>query len=486
MNFINGKWTAGSGEAFVSLNPADRSELWSGKASTANDVAAAIDAAAAAFPAWRRLPVGEKNTIFDAFKGLLERDKEEFARLISDETGKPYWECLTEVGAMVGKLAISQKAYGERCGEKSADLPGDTRSVTRFRAIGPMAVFGPFNLPVHLPNGHIIPALIAGNTIVFKPSEQTPACGVKMVELWEEAGLPAGVLNLVHGAKETGIALTSESRLKGVLFTGSYPTGRAIHKALAGQPEKILALEMGGNNPLVVWDAEDIKAAAYSIIQSSFITSGQRCVCARRLILPEGDYGDAVLDELKKQIGCIRVGLPRDEQEPFVGPLISAASADIALAAQQKLADAGATVLVEMTRSDRCAALVTPGVVDVTAVAEREDDEVFAPLLQVIRVADYQAALDEAENTDYGLSAGLISDSEALYQELLDTSTAGIINWNRQITGAVSSAPFGGSGKSGNFRPGAYLAADYCAYPVASIETNNLVLPETLSPGIEF
>tara|TARA_B110000483_G_scaffold239806_1_gene319088 strand:+ start:316 stop:2013 length:1698 start_codon:yes stop_codon:yes gene_type:complete len=178
--------------------------------------------------------------------------------------------------------------------------------------------------------------------------------------------------------------------------------------------------------------------------------------------------------------------LPRDEAEPFIGPLISSASADIALAAQAELESQGAKVLVRLGRSERSSALVSPGIIDVTSVENRSDEEVFAPLHQVIRVDTYEDALVEANATEYGLSAGLVSDSTELYQQFLETSSAGIINWNRQITGAVSSAPFGGSGKSGNFRPGASLAADYCAYPVASIECPNLVLPATLSPGINF
>ncbi len=473
-------------ENFQSHNPATGEVLWEGPAASAADVDAAFRAAAAAFPAWSRLSLAERSTVAERFKSLLERDKTRLARLISDETGKPNWECLTEVAAMIGKLAVSLSAYAQRCSENSQPMPGGlAHSITRWRPIGPMAVFGPFNLPMHLPNGHIIPALLAGNTLVFKPSEQTPACGEAMVKLWTEAGLPDGVLNLVQGARDTGVALTAHPSSHGVLFTGSYPTGAAIHKALAGQPEKMLALEMGGNNPLVVWQVADFKAAAHLIIQSAFISSGQRCVCARRLILPSGPEGDQVLVELLHQCSGIRVGLPRDEAEPFMGPLISAASAQHLLKAQSLLLTQGARSLLTMAPQPRCPALLSPGIIDVTAVPERLDHEFFGPLLQVIRVPDFAAALEEANDTAFGLAAGLISDSAELYAEFRASSNAGIVNWNRQITGASSSAPFGGTGKSGNFRPGAFLAADYCATPVASIEAPKVEVP-SLCPGLEL
>lgn len=481
--YINGEWIEGRGERLESTNPASGEVLWSGAQANSDDVALAVEAAVDAFPAWKKSGWQSRLSIAEKYKGLLERDKEELAWLIADETGKPYWEALTEVAASIGKLVVSVEAYEQRSYERHKEMAGGVRSSTSFRAIGPMGVFGPFNLPVHLPNGHIIPALLAGNTVVLKPSEQTPASCEKMVKLWHEAGIPAGVVNLVQGAKDTGVAMVEDVRLKGILFTGSYPTGRAIHKAMAGQPERMLALEMGGNNPLLVWEVEDIKAAAYTIIQSAFITSGQRCVCARRLIISDGEEGDRVLAELVRQTRLIRLGLPRDKEEPFMGPLISSAAAEKALHGQVQLEKEGAEVLLGMQRSERCAALVSPGIVDVTAFADREDEEIFAPLLQVVRVADFEAAIIEAEATEYGLAAGLLSDKEELFEQMLEECSAGVVNWNRQITGAVGSAPFGGSGKSGNYRPGAYLAADYCAYPTARLTSPSLALPENLVIG---
>jgi len=219
-----------------------------------------------------------------------------------------------------------------------------------------------------------------------------------------------------------------------------------------------------------VWDAADLEAAALLVVQSAFITSGQRCTCARRLILPDGAQGDAVLERLEAVIGRLRVGAWNDDPEPFMGPLVTPTAAERVLDAAAHLLEAGAIARVPPHRLERGDAFLTPGLLDVTAVRDRPDGEVFGPLLQVIRVPDFEAALVEANNTRFGLAAGLVSDDGALYRQFHLRARAGIVNWNRPTTGASSAAPFGGIGRSGNHRPSAYYAADYCAYPMASLE----------------
>ena len=307
-----------------------------------------------------------------------------------------------------------------------------------------------------------------------------------MVNLWQEVGLPEGVLNLLQGARGTGEALVQDENVNGALFTGSYQTGRAIHKALAGYPEKILALEMGGNNPLIVHRASGLQAVAYTIIQSAFITAGQRCVCARRLIITEESKPDEVLKILVEMTKSLKFGNPHDEPEPFYGSLISSEAVSRVLTVESELIDQGAKVYLKAERSEESQAIISPAILDVSELLNRRDEECFGPLLQVIRVKTLNEAIQEANDTKFGLSAGILCDSEADYQSFRVLSTAGIVNWNRQITGAVSLAPFGGSGCSGNYRPSAYFASDYCAYPVASVEVNKLTLPEILSPGINW
>jgi len=482
-NYISGRWLEGAGEVLVSRDPADGEILWEGQSASPEQVARAVQSALDAKDSWALTPFKRRLELLLAYRGELEKRKEEFAELISRETGKPLWESRAEVGAMIAKIEISRKAFDERCPESERDALGG-RSRLRYRAVGAAGVFGPFNLPGHLPNGHIAPALLAGNTIVFKPSEQTPLTGALLVECLVQAGLPPGVVGLVQGAREVGEALT-KSNLDAIFFTGSYETGAAIHRALAGRPEVLLALEMGGNNPLVVFEVGDARAAAYAIIESAFITAGQRCTCARRLILPAGAEGDAVLDETLVALDKTRVGFWKDSPEPFLGPVISPRAADALLAAQEELVGKGGKALRRMERIGSAPALISPGLMDVASVAELPDREYFGPFLLVQRVADFDAAIQEANRTAFGLAAGLLSDNPGLYARFRDSVRAGIINWNRKLTGASSALPFGGVGRSGNFRPAAYFSADYCSYPVASLENDRLTLPDKLSPGLE-
>ena len=483
--YIAGRWVEGLGQAFESLNPVSQDVLWSGKGASAEQVEVAVQAAREAFPAWASRSLDERISVLEAFAASLKNHGDALARCIGEETGKPLWESATEVTSMVNKIAISVQSYRERTGEKSGPL-GDATAVLRHKPHGVVAVFGPYNFPGHLPNGHIVPALLAGNSVLFKPSELTPKVAELTVKCWIEAGLPAGVLNLLQGARDTGVALAANPGIDGLFFTGSSRTGNHLHAQFSGRPDKILALEMGGNNPLVVEQVADLDAAVYTIIQSAFISAGQRCTCARRLLVPQGAWGDSLLARLVAVSASIEVGAFDQQPAPFMGSVISLQAARALMDAQAHLLANGAQALLAMTQPQVGAALLTPGILDVTAVAERPDEELFGPLLQVIRYADFDAAMAEANNTQYGLAAGLLSDSEARYQQFWLQSRAGIVNWNKQLTGAASSAPFGGVGASGNHRASAYYAADYCAYPVASLETPSLVLPATLTPGVRL
>ncbi|MBX8522416.1 succinylglutamate-semialdehyde dehydrogenase [Pseudomonas cichorii] len=483
--YIAGIWQDGQGDAFDSLNPVTQQVLWSGQGASASQVETAVQAARQAFAGWASRSLEDRLSVLEAFAASLKTHADELSHCIGEETGKPLWESATEVTSMVNKIAISVQSYRERTGEKSGPL-GDATAVLRHKPHGVVAVFGPYNFPGHLPNGHIVPALLAGNTVLFKPSELTPKVAELTVKCWIEAGLPAGVLNLLQGGRETGIALAANPGIDGVFFTGSSRTGNALHQQFAGRPDKILALEMGGNNPLVVDEVRDVDAAVYTVIQSAFISAGQRCTCARRLLVPQGAWGDAFLARLVAVTAALEVGAFDRQPAPFMGSVISLQAAAALLAAQRDLLSKGANALLEMTQPHEQAALLTPGIIDVSAVSERPDEELFGPLLQVIRYAGFEAAIAEANDTQYGLAAGLLSDSEARYKQFWLQSRAGIVNWNKQLTGAASSAPFGGVGASGNHRASAYYAADYCAYPVASLEATALTLPATLTPGIRL
>jgi len=475
----------GAGAPFVSINPATGKEVWAGKAATAEQVDLAVRSARAAFPSWSSLPLEDRIQIFKQFEELLKAKENSVAEAISMETGKPLWDAKNEVASVKAKLAISLEAYESRCQEIIKDVPNGL-SITRHRPHGVLGILGPFNFPTHLPQGHIVPALLSGNTIVFKPSEYTPAVGQLLYDLWMAAGLPKGVFNVVQGGRATGEALVLHRDINGLLFTGSSQAGKNISKMYGEHPEKILALEMGGNNPLVITQVEDIQAAAYITIQSAFLTAGQRCTCARRLILPTGPQGDKILEAITKMTQAISIGPYTDKPEPFMGPVISAQQAEKIIASQRQLIEAGAVPLIPCEHKLKGTGFVTAGLLEATRVKPLPDEEIFGPLLKVIRVKNFQEAIEEANRTAYGLTAGLISENKTEYDQFLREVRAGLINWNTPTTGASSTAPFGGVGISGNHRPSALYAVDYCSYPVASIENREIKMPKTALPGIKL
>lgn len=454
-----------SNSEIVSTDPCTGEVVWRGPAADPAALDGVMARARTDFEAWSRRPLEERHAVARAFAELAKARREEIARLLSQETGKPFWETLTEADTVAGKVEVSIRAQAERAGERSSEVAGGQARLAH-RPHGVLAVIGPFNFPMHLPNGHIAPALIAGNAVVFKPSEKTPASGLLLAHLWREAGVPDEALQVVIGAAEAAKALVVHEGIDGVLFTGGVAAGRAIHIALADQPQKIVALELGGNNPLVVWDVADAESAAHLIVQSAYVSAGQRCSCARRLIVPQGAAGERVVEALGALIDRIVVGAPFDEPQPFMGPVIDMASAQHLLDAQAQL---GGRAIRKLRRIEDSKPFLTPGLVDVTGVAA-PDVENFGPLLQVIRAADWESAIAAANATRFGLAAGLLSDDEARYRDFWSRARAGIVNWNRPTTGAAATAPFGGPGLSGNHRPSAYYAADYCAYPVASME----------------
>ena len=290
-----------------------------------------------------------------------------------------------------------------------------------------------------------------------------------LVRFYHEAGVPTDAVQLLLGGAEEGKALAAHADVAGILFTGSAQTGIAINRQFATQPGKILALEMGGNNPLVVWDTPEIGAAAALVIQSAFLSSGQRCTAASRLIVRDA-MADALIAEVKKLADRLIVDHPHADPQPYMGPVIDNPTADGLTESFLYLMSHGGRPIKHMVRPQKGLPFLTPAIIDVTAMQERPDVELFGPLLQIVRVPDFETAIAEANSSRYGLSASLVGGSPEQYAQFWDNVRAGVINWNRPTNGASGTAPFGGVGVSGNHRPSAYYAADYCAYPVASAE----------------
>jgi succinylglutamic semialdehyde dehydrogenase len=455
-----------SAREIVSYEPATGGVLWRGEP---GDVDETVAHARRAWPQWAAQPLATRIELVRRFANEVRKEQEKFAELIARETGKPLWEARTEVESVIAKVELSIKAYAERTGQRKLDSALQGTAAVRHKPHGVMAVLGPYNFPAHLPNGHIVPALIAGNAVIFKPSEKTPATGELLVSLFHRAGVPEAAVQLLVGGPEEGQALVAHEGIDGVLFTGSAQVGISINRRLATNPGKIVALEMGGNNPIVLWDTPKIHDAATLIVQSAFTTAGQRCTAARRLIVKASLY-DQALDEVKKLTERIIVGGPFDEPPPFMGPVIDSETADQLTESFVYLLSNGGKPIAHLRRPKGDLPFLTPGIIDTTAMKERPDVELFGPILQVVRVDDFDQAIAEANATRFGLSAALIGGSPQDYNRFWANIRAGIVNWNRPTHGASSAAPFGGVGYSGNHRPAAFYAADYCAYPVASTE----------------
>ncbi len=483
-NFINGVWKEAQGTNLESISPNDGQVIWAGKNGSALDVNECVDSAVKALPLWAKMPAEERIAYVERYASLVKENSERLAEAISIEIGKPLWEARTEINSIVGKCGLSVAAFKQRVGEVCKELPSGAISRTYYKPIGVVAVIGPYNFPGHMSNGHIMPALICGNTVVFKPSEKGAMTAELLVELWEKAGLPNGVLNLLQGDSRTSEALVSHESINGVFFTGSYYVGNKI-RTICGT-EKMCALEMGGNSPLVVWDTSDIDAAVLATIQSAFITAGQRCSSARRLIIPQNLFGDEFIKRLVEVSSNIIVGKYTDVEEPFFGPLRTPDMVDAILFDQEQLIREGGIPLLKSERlSSIGECFVSPGIIDITKVEKKPDNELIGPFIKVIRVKSFDEAIEEANRTAYGLAAGVFTEKRELFEQFDSKIKSGLVNWNQQLTGAAGTAPFGGIKKSGNYRPSGYFAVDYCVYAVAAIEAENVKRPASLPHGIK-
>ncbi len=453
-------------DQLISTEPATGAELWRGDLGDPNREVAA---ARREWAGWAARPLAVRIETLRRFANNVRGAKDKLADTIARETGKPLWEAATEVDAVVGKVDISVTAYSERTSQRRMEGALGARVAVRHKPHGVLAVLGPYNFPAHLPNGHLVPAQHAGRAGGFKPSEKTPATGAMLVRLFHEAGVPEGVLRCVIGGPEQGKALAAHPDVDGLLFTGSARAGLQLHRLYADAPHKMLALELGGNNPIIVWDAPDLYAAAIIVAQSAFMSAGQRCTAARRLIVKDGAH-EELLAQLVKITDRLIVDHPHATPPPFMGPVIDNAVADQLQESFLDLVMKGGRPLKHLERPDEAKPFLSPAIIDMTGASSRPDRELFGPVLQVVRVAEFEDAIAEANATRFGLAASLIGGSPQLYDRFWANARAGVVNWNKPTNGAPSNAPFGGVGLSGNHRPSAFYAADYCAYPVTSVE----------------
>jgi succinylglutamic semialdehyde dehydrogenase len=465
-------------------SPADLSIVLSRHEWAAAQVGAAVAAARQAQRTFGQAPVAERVRLVRAIGASLKKHEEDLARAIALDVGKPLWEARTEAQACSAKATITADEGMKLVQDYPA--PGQAGAECRFRPLGVLAVLGPFNFPMHLPNGHILPAIACGNAVVFKPSEVAPHAAEVYARCLEEAGVPPGVFNLVQGGPPVGAALAAHPDVDGVLFTGSWSVGQAIARANLGQT-KLLALEMGGKNAAIVLPDADPDKALYDVLFSAFVSAGQRCTAASRAIVVGRDRARAFAQGIAQRARHLIVGHPLDDGV-FMGPLASPAALE-KFEAGLRAASGEALLRSERVRPrglDGC--YVTPSV---HFVAERrgtayEREELFGPDLAVLPAESEEEAIEIANSTEYGLAASVHTADEKAFDRCQRALDCGVVNWNAPTVGASGRLPFGGLKRSGNHRPAGLASTLYCSAPVAILRGEARLDVARVAPGVKW
>jgi len=485
MDFIAGNWgePRSADGVLENRSPADLSVVIDTHRWAASQVDAAVAAARDAQQEFATRPAADRAQLVRHIGAVLKDHEEDLARAIALDVGKPLWESRTEAQACSAKAAIT----ADEGARLVADFParGQAGAECRFRPLGVLAVLGPFNFPVHLPNGHILPALLCGNAVVFKPSEIAPHAAAVYARCLEQAGVPRGVFNLVQGGPPAGAALAAHGGTDGVLFTGSWNVGQAIAKANLGST-KLLALEMGGKNAALVLADADFDKAVYDALFSAFVSAGQRCTAASRTVVVGEPRARKFAERIAQLARKLVIGHPLDDGV-FMGPLASPA----ALEKFERGMPADVECLLRAQRLkprglDGC--YVSPSVhfVAQRKGASYEREELFGPDLAVYPAASEEEAIEIANATDYGLAASVHTASPESFDRVQRALECGVVNWNAPTVGASGRLPFGGLKRSGNHRPAALWSTLYCASPVAVMRGEPRLDQGKLAPGVTW
>jgi aldehyde dehydrogenase (NAD+) len=457
---IGAEWLAPGGATFPSRNPAHLDEVVGVfPAGTAADANRAVEAARAAYPAWRRSSRIHRAELFDNLAQLIKRDTDSLAVLMARECGKVVTECRAEV---VEGLHMVQYVFGTGrmpTGEIVASEIPEKDAFMRRKPWGVVAVITPWNFPFAVPLWMLGPSLLEGNTAVFKPSEDTPAIGQRLVELFLEAGFPPGVINLVHGFGEVGEALVKNPGVNVVLFTGSYEVGHRIQQLSAEMDDRIVALEMGSKSAVIVCEDARLDLAVNAALISGFKTSGQRCVSAGRILVHEKRF-DEFAQKLVSQAKRLKIGEPLDPSH-FTGPVIHSDALEKiegynALAKQEK-----ATVLLDGGRmtdpGHKVGCYLSPFIYRMEHGPDKRTirEEVFGPHLALIPFKDNDDGVRIYNDTRYGLSLAVITESYRTMRWFRDECEYGMGYVNLPCIGAEVHLPFGGVKRSGNGHPSA-------------------------------
>lgn len=449
-NYIGGAWVeAQSGATFESINPATEELVATAVQSDQSDVAAAVTAAKQAYDKWRLTPAPRRGEILYRVAELLKERKEEISRLATSEMGKIVAETRGDVQEAID-MAYYMGGEGRRLQGYTAPVEMPNKFGMALRdSVGIVGLITPWNFPVAVPSWKILPALVAGNTIVWKPGEDTPATAAAFVQVFIDAGLPAGVLNLIQGFGAAGAALVEHPDVRIISFTGSTQTGISVYTKAASLGKKV-TLEMGGKNAIIVLDDANLDLAVDAITWSAYGTTGQRCTATSRLIVQKG-IKPKLIDALVEKAKSIKVGDGLIDATDM-GPLVNAKALEKVSGYMSVARDEGVKILVGGERADRDKGFFfKPTLFDGVKHGMRvEQEEIFGPVLSVVEVESFEEAVQVNNNTKYGLSSSIFTENVNVAFRAIRDLTTGIVYVNHGTTGAEIQFPFGGTRGTGN------------------------------------
>ena len=451
-NYIHGEWISlRSGREIEVRNPADRDEvLGKGHLASAREAEAALAAASEALPAWAEMPAPKRGEIIERAADLLRAEQDDVARLLTKEEGKIFSESKGEIYRAYNVLNYTAGQSRRMCGITiPSELPKNF-AYTMRQPLGVVALITPWNFPICIPAWKIGPALVAGNTVVFKPSSTTPLTAAKLVEIFERAGLPSGVLNLLVGSSsEIGDLLTRDPRVRGISFTGSSANGTEIYAACASRGVKAQC-EMGGKNPVIVLKDADLNLAAEGIVSGAFGSTGQRCTATSRAILEES-IADELVADIATRVSKWKIGNGLDP-DVQMGPVVSEQQLKTVL----QYIDTGSRDGATLVAGGKCPAgmphgfFVEPTVFDRVSPNHRiAQEEIFGPVLSVIRAKDYDEAIGFANMSDYGLTSSIYTNNAGHIFDFCERIQTGMVHVNSPTVGGEAQIPFGGVKYSG-------------------------------------
>ncbi|MBI3615533.1 MAG: aldehyde dehydrogenase family protein [Candidatus Omnitrophica bacterium] len=477
-NYIAGRFVRTSkGADLISEDPGDLLDPVGSLVFSTDPVDQAVAAAGQAFPKWMGQSLSKRIGLLRSFQRILAGRQEEFTRLIAKEAGKPLTESRREVERLIGKVDEMVNLGLKLIRPFSIETAPGVKGECRYRPLGVLAVIGPFNFPAHTPGSHIIPGLLTGNTIVFKPSEHTPFVGQRIAEILDEAGFPPGVFNLVQGDGGVGTRLVGHPKVAGVLFTGSTATGQAIKAVTLKEPQKCLALEMGGKNAALVLADADLELAAREIAVAAFSMAGQRCNATSRVVV-DRRVAKRFLEIFLKVANQVKVGYPLEEGV-LMGPLVSH-DAVAKFQKYMKLAEEEGYETLRVGKAlgswgKRRGYYVSPSVHLCERPAKNRSvhyrrEEIFGPDAAVYLAKGNDEAVSINNEVPYGLITAVFTRNRKTFERLLPGIDTGMVNWNRGTIFSSGKLPFGGTKASGSFKPAGLFSPYYCTVPVAVLK----------------